>query len=72
MAVLTIGRQLDSLCQRAGGLFVYTAATVNFLDHKFQCLSDRFDILMKSPENTAYEGKARLKLEYTSLDSLYT
>ena len=63
--------QLDSLCRRSGGLFVYAAATVNFIDHKFRHPLDRLDAIMKSPENTAYEGKARLK-EYTSLDSLYT
>ena len=63
--------QLDELCRRAGGLFVYAVATVNFLEHKLKRPSDRLDELMKSPESTACEGKAKLKA-YTSLDSLYT
>ena len=63
--------QLDSLCRRAAGLFVYAVATLNFIDHKFQRPSDRLDALMKSPESTSHEGKAKLKV-YTSLDSLYT
>jgi len=62
---------LNSLCRRAAGFFVYAVATVNFLKHKFKCPSDRLDIIMKSPESTAYEGKTELKA-YTSLDSLYT
>ena len=65
------GEQLDLLCQRSGGLFVYAAATVNFLDHKFVHPSDRLDAIAKFPANTAYEGKATLK-EHSSLDSLYT
>ena len=62
---------LDFLSRRAGGLFVYAVATVNFLDPKIQHPSDRLEMIMKSPGNTTYEGKAKLK-EYTSLDSLYT
>lgn len=63
--------QLDSLCQRAAGFFVYAVATVNFLKHRFHHPPDRLGAIMKSPENTAYEGRARLKA-HTSLDSLYT
>ena len=63
--------QLESLCRRAGGLFVCAAATVNFLDSRLHHPSDQLDTIMRSPENTAHEGKTRLK-EYTSLDSLYT
>ena len=63
--------QLDSLCRRADGFFVYAVATVNFLKHKFKCPSDRLDMIMKSPDTTAHEGKVELKV-YASLDSLYT
>ena len=63
--------QLDDLCHRAAGFFIYAVATVNFLDHKFQDPSDRLDMIMKSPESTAHEGKAKLKV-YNNLDSLYT
>jgi len=64
------GEQLDSLCQRAAGFFVYAVATVDFLDHKFQDPSDQLAMIMKSPESTTYEGEAELGV-YTSLDSLY-
>ena len=63
--------QLDVLCQRAAGYFVYAVATVNFLKHKFQSPLDRLDMLLKSSEGTTHEGRASLK-SHTSLDSLYT
>ena len=63
--------QLDPLCQRAAGLFVYAVATVNFLKHKFRHPSDRFNVIMESSESTVYEGKVELKV-YSSLNSLYT
>ena len=64
------GEQLDSLCRRAAGFFVYAVATVNFLKHKFERPSDRLDIIVKSPGSTTHEGKTELKV-YNSLDSLY-
>jgi len=63
--------QLDSLCRRAAGFFVYAVATVNFLKHGFKRPSDRLNTIMKSPESTAHEGGVELKV-YASLDSLYT
>jgi len=63
--------QLESLCRRAAGFFVYAVATVNFIKHRFKRPFDRLDIILKSPECTAYEGKIELKA-YASLDSLYT
>ena len=63
--------QLDSLCRRAAGYFVYAAATVNFLKHRFKHPPDRLDVITKSPESTTHEGKAELR-SHTSLDSLYT
>jgi len=62
--------ELDLLCQRAAGYFVYAVATVNFLDHHLQDPLDQLDVIMAVPESTAHEGEADLKV-YTSLDSLY-
>jgi len=61
---------LDSLCRRAAGFFVYAVATVKFLDHHLQDPSDQLATIMGSPESTIYEGETKLKV-YTSLDSLY-
>ena len=63
-------KELDLLCKRAAGLFVYAVATLNFLDHHIQDPSDQLDAIMEFPESTAHEGDADLEA-YTSLDSLY-
>jgi hypothetical protein len=62
--------QLDSLCRRAAGLFVYAVAAVGFLQHKYRPPSDLLNVIMESPESTAHEGRAGL-MEYANLDSLY-
>lgn len=63
--------QLDLLCRRAGGLFVYAVATLKFLDHGFKRPDRRLDIIVKFPENTTHEGKTILPTN-TTLDSLYS
>ena len=63
-------QQLDVLCDRAAGLFVYAAATVKFIDNQNNNPRRRLDLLLQSPENSAREGKAKLK--NTTLDSLYS
>ena len=63
-------KDLDSLCRRAAGFFVYAVATVNFLDHHLQDPSDQLGTIMASPESTVHEGETELKV-HTSLDSLY-
>ena len=65
-----MGEQLDTLCQRAAGFFVYAVATVNFLDHHLQDPSDQLEAILEFPESTAHEGETELKT-HTSLDSLY-
>jgi hypothetical protein len=62
--------QLDLLCKRAAGLFVYAVATLKFLDHVFSPPSKQLDIIMRTPASTSYEGKAKLRPS-TTLDSLY-
>ncbi|KAF9643640.1 hypothetical protein BDM02DRAFT_3272924 [Thelephora ganbajun] len=62
--------QLDLLCERAAGLFVYAAATIQFIDHRNNDPKGQLDRLLRSPESSAREGKTRLKANAT-LDSLY-
>jgi hypothetical protein len=61
--------QLDVLCERAGGLFVYAAATVKFIDNRNNNPRKRLDLLLQSPASTACEGKVKFK--NTTLDLLY-
>ncbi|KAF9645847.1 hypothetical protein BDM02DRAFT_3262668 [Thelephora ganbajun] len=62
--------QLDLLCARAAGLFVYAAATIKFVDRRNSDPKEQLDRLLQSPESSAREGKAKLKAN-TTLDSLY-
>ena len=63
--------QLDLVCERAAGLFVYAMATVRFIDHKNNSPRKQLDRLMDSPESSGFEGKTRFTATAT-LDSLYT
>ena len=64
--------QLDLLCERAGGLFVYAVATVKFIQNGSP--EERLDLLLQPLETGAHEGKAKFKTgfkKHTTLDSLY-
>ena len=63
--------QLDLLCDRAAGLFVYAVATVRFIDHRNNSPKKQLDRLLQIPESSALEGKTKFKGNAT-LDSLYT
>jgi len=63
--------QLDLLCERAGGLFIYAVATVKFTDNPRYDPRKQLNFLLQSPESGAREGKTKLKGD-TTLDSLYT
>ena len=62
--------QIDLLCERAAGLFVYAVATLKFLDHAFTPPSKKLDIIIRAPGSTTYEGNVKLRSS-TTLDSLY-
>ncbi|KAF9646738.1 hypothetical protein BDM02DRAFT_3063999, partial [Thelephora ganbajun] len=62
--------QLDLLCERAAGLFVYAAATIKFIGRQSNDPKEQLDRLLRSPESSAREGKIKLKAN-TTLDSLY-
>ena len=56
--------QLDLLCGRAAGLFVYAAATVRFVDSDKRGPREQLDLLLESQKIGAREGG--------TLDALYT
>ena len=63
--------QVDVICRRAGGLFVYAVATVKFVDKRNAHPRMQLDLLLRSPECSVREGKTKFKPN-TTLDSLYT
>ena len=62
--------QIDLLCRRAAGLFVYAAATVEFLDSDIHLPEHRLDVIVQLPGCTAPEGKTQINPK-TTLDFLY-
>ena len=62
--------QLDYLCKRAEGLFVYAVASVKFIDHGYNNPRQQLDRLIQSSESSAIEGKVKFKPNMT-LDLLY-
>ena len=64
-------KQLDLLCERAAGLFVYAVATVKFIGHRNKNPKKRLDCLLQSPESSIHEGRTEFKPE-TTLNLLYT
>ena len=62
--------QLDTLCERASGLFVYAMATVKFVEKQGTNPSTQLDLLLRSP-GSSREGRTSLNTA-TALDSLYT
>ena len=62
--------QVDLLCERAAGLFVYAVATVKFIDHKNNDPKEQLGRLFQAPMSSVYEGKTRFRAN-TTLDSLY-
>ncbi|KAF9786304.1 hypothetical protein BJ322DRAFT_780531 [Thelephora terrestris] len=63
--------QLDLLCERARGLFVYAVATVKSIDKPSTNPRKQLNLLLQSPESSTREGKTRLTGN-TTLDLLYT
>ena len=63
--------QLDILCKRAAGLFVYAVATVKFVDKSSGNPRKQLDLLLQSPGSSAREARTKFQAD-TTLDSLYT
>ena len=62
--------EVECLCKRAGGLFVFAVATMRFVDHKNNNPRNQLDLLLQSPESSLCEGKTKLTVN-TTLNLLY-
>jgi len=63
-------KQVDLLCERAAGLFVYAMASVKFINHRNNDPKEQLDRLLQVPKETVYEGKTKFN-PTTTLDLLY-
>jgi hypothetical protein len=62
--------QLDLLCERAEGLFVYAVTTIKFVGDVNNSPKKQLDLLLQSPESSSHEGKTQTKAN-SPLDLLY-
>ena len=62
--------EIDMLCDRAAGRFVYAVATIKFVDHRSNDPREQLDSILQSLECNVYEGRTIFKTTAT-LYSLY-
>ena len=58
---------IDVLCAKAAGLFVYASTVVKFVAFRYQIPTEQLEQIISLPQNTAYEGGAGLDLLYTQI-----
>ena len=62
---------IDNLCERSAGLFVFAVATIRFISYKNYDPKGQLRLLLRRQDSTAHEGKIKFNTK-TTLDMLYT
>ena len=60
-----LSSDINVLCEKAGGLFIYASTVVKFVASRHHEPPDQLALLISLPQNTAHEGES-------GIDSLYT
>ena len=58
---------IDILCQKAAGLFIYASTVVKFVASKYHSPIERLAIIISLPQSTAHEGKSGIDLLYSQV-----
>ena len=58
---------LDTLCKKAGGLFIYASTVVGFVGSEDHLPTERLEEIVSLPESTAVEGRSGLDQLYTQV-----
>ena len=58
---------IDILCAKAAGLFIYAAMVVKFVAFRHRNPTRQLDRIISLPESTTYEGRAGVDLLYTKI-----
>ena len=59
--------ELDILCKKAAGLFIYASTVIKFVASKHHTPTKRLALIISFPESTAHEGKSGIDLLYTQV-----
>jgi hypothetical protein len=62
-----ISDDLDVLCKKAAGLFIYASTVVKFVESPKHLPTQRLTLIISSPQNTSQEGKSGVDCLYTQI-----
>ena len=60
-------QDIDSLCRKAAGFFIYASTVVKFVTSKYHPPDERLDLIISHPHDTFHEGKLGIDLLYTQV-----
>ena len=58
---------IDILCKKAGGLFIYASTVVKFIASEYNTPTQRLALIISLPQSTVYEGKSGIDQLYTQV-----
>ena len=58
---------IDVLCKKAAGLFIYASTAVKFITSESHALNERLALITSLPQSTIHEGKSGIDLLYTQV-----
>ena len=58
---------INTLCEKADGLFIYASTVVKFVSSRHHQPSKRLTILVSLPQNTTHEGQSGINTLYTEI-----
>ena len=59
--------EIDVLCTKAAGLFIYTSTVVKFVASEYHTPTERLTLIISLPQSTVHEGKSGIDLLYTQV-----
>ena len=60
-------RDIDTLCKKAAGLFIYASTVVKFVGSQYHPPDERLALITSLPQDTSHEGKSGIDLLYTQV-----
>jgi len=59
--------EIDILCKKAAGLFIYASTVVKFVASRYHAPTTRLALITSLPQSTTHEGKSGIDLLYTQI-----
>ena len=59
--------EIDVLCKKAAGLFIYASTAVKFITSEYHTPNERLTLITSIPQSTTHEGKSGIDLLYTQV-----